>query len=276
MANTIAPTDSFSFQFQAVEEKKTSVVESSSTGEQQTISVEQLDAVSINISAQAGDAAKPTPPEAGYQAHRAERRFKAADANGDGSLSLDELQSLKDKLAANGRESKRLDAAIKNFSALDQDQSGGLTFREIHPRAQTAAPAPAPSEQNGNTDSAAAAAPAPSNPPATGETSDADIAKLLEKAEQTLKESGAKTYTGTIAGSTADEAQSKPASPSIAGMLNLSELYSSVLGNMLPGGDSSGTGDALTQVVQVAADFQAAPEYTEQQTLSNYGIKTSS
>lgn len=62
----------------------------------------------------------------GAMRERADEHFKAADSNGDGQLSLDEVQAKMPKLA-------------ERFSTLDKDKNGFLTKSELqHKRHQPA------------------------------------------------------------------------------------------------------------------------------------------
>jgi hypothetical protein len=133
--NGISSYGSFVLNFQQSSQASLSISQNSDQALQ--IQLAQSDAVQISFS---GDRAAVAQPEQMPRFHgrprlqHAQQLFNEIDANGDGSVTKDELQALKDERSSVGQNTRFLDKMIENFDSLDNSGSGALSFEQLFPK----------------------------------------------------------------------------------------------------------------------------------------------
>ena len=66
--------------------------------------------------------------------HHREKNFKAIDANGDGSLSKDELEAAQKERQESGHKTPFIDRALANYDSLSaKNSAGGISLQQFYP-----------------------------------------------------------------------------------------------------------------------------------------------
>lgn len=70
----------------------------------------------------------------GGRMRRAKRNFDSIDSDQDGQLTEDELEVAQQNRQAAGYKTPFIDKLLEDFSSIDKDNSGGVSFAEAHPK----------------------------------------------------------------------------------------------------------------------------------------------
>ena len=309
--SNIQASSAFSLQFQATETQSTSV---QITGDNSQLSaqIDQADAVSIslslNMASSGGNSGQTYRPG---RLERAQHQFETLDTDQNGTVSQDELQAAKDAKNAAGAKTPYLDHVLKDFSTLDQNGDGELSFEEMHPRMSKDAQSQQSMSisitlQEVSSTSLTLQSSAQSDEAATTDTT----ATTGETAAATDATSTAATATGqssTSSASTSSTSSSstssslaltldqflannstlkltnqteldlyQPESTSSTTKVDANQLLSSVLSSVLPSSSSSSSSStsSLDGAVQSYVIATANPKSATEQTLEDYGLET--